>query len=70
MGRYYFALKSSGTVRDEEREDLPDDTAALQVAQQTARDFAKNGLGNNGRVIQVFNEGDELVGEVPLVPWN
>jgi hypothetical protein len=66
MTRYFFSLESpSGTVLDEEGEELLDDAAAHAAALQTARE-----LGNWDRMkhvsVIVRTEDGRVVTEVPL----
>jgi len=64
---YYFALRTNGRVDEEEAEELPDEKAARQLAEQIARELAKNNEAAKGKVIQVFSESDDLITEVPLM---
>ena len=67
MPMYYFALRTNGRVDEEEAEELPDEKAARQLAEQIARELAKNNEAAKGKVIQVFSESDDLITEVPLM---
>ena len=68
MPRYFFILESSsGTIPDEEGEELPDDAAAHKEALQVARELADWDRVSSANVV-VKTEDGRLVSEVPLNP--
>jgi hypothetical protein len=68
MPRYFFFLESStGTMPDEQGEELPDDAAAHKVALRIARELADWERVSNASVV-VKTEDGRLVSEVPLNP--
>jgi hypothetical protein len=68
MPRYFFFLESStGTIPDEQGEELPDDDAAHRLALRIARELADWERVSNASVV-VISEDGRLVSEVPLKP--
>jgi uncharacterized protein DUF6894 len=68
MPRYFFSLESSsGTILDEEGEELRDDSAAHEAAVQTARELGNWDRMNQATVVVKAEDG-RVVTEVPLKP--
>ncbi|WP_311979947.1 DUF6894 family protein [Bradyrhizobium diazoefficiens] len=66
--RYHFDLVDSKTVADEGGSELPDDIAALDVAEEIARRLLveRPELRNRHFSILVTNQEGQEIGKVPL----
>jgi hypothetical protein len=65
MPRYFFHIEDAGQVTDPLGEDLPDENAALEAAEQVACQLAADGTSAADWRIRVTNEAGEKVAEVP-----
>jgi uncharacterized protein DUF6894 len=66
--RYHFNLVDSKTVADEGGAELPDDSQALEVAEQIARRLSVKCPELRGRhfSILITNQDGDAIGRVPL----
>jgi hypothetical protein len=66
MPRYYFSLEHGSLISAEDPEDLADDEAARVVAEEIARDLARNNKSPGPDRVLARNDNNKLVWEVLL----
>jgi hypothetical protein len=66
MPRYYFSLENGQLIAAEDPEDLADDAAARVVAEEVARDLARNNKSPGSDRVIARNANNKLVWEVLL----
>jgi hypothetical protein len=69
MPHYYFSIENGERIRDPLGEDLPDDAAALSVAQHVARDLARAKLNPAGMRVVVRTDDDSMIGTAWVKDW-
>jgi hypothetical protein len=66
MPRYFFRLHDGVTYVDREREEHPDDEAALRAAQNTASQFSSNPRDAEPWELVVTSESGEEIARLPM----
>ena len=66
MPYYFFHIENGHRISSDEREEFPDDQAALQEGERIAGDLARNQIRPTGMRVIVTNSANDP-GEVPLL---